>query len=309
MLMKKIILDTDIGSDCDDAGALALLHSLCELDECELLATTHCYSTPYVAGCLDAINTYYGRSVPLGINHSAWLDTEGKYAKALYDHFPHSYPDAKAVPDSVDVIRQTLDKAEDQSVTLVVIGDFRTISRLLYSTPDSFSSLSGKDLIAKKIDRTVIMSGRFYESWPMTIRADDKPDGKIVDWEWNIHGAIAEAQAVCRDWPGTLIFSSYEIGNYIKTMVGFPEKVSLSHPVGLAYEVFNHGKGRCSWDHTAVLEAIRPNQYWNYHEFGKISVDDEGITHWNRTKHGKHSFLLPRLDYEEIRSVIDDLIK
>ncbi len=307
--MKKIILDTDIGGDCDDAGALALLHRLCELGECELLATTHCFSSPYVAGCLDAINSYYGRSVPVGINHQAWQNTEGKYDKALYSSFSHSYPDSKKVPDSVDLIRKILAESEDQSVTLVVIGDMRSIARLLNSSADSFCPMNGKELINKKIDRTVIMGGRFFESWPMIIRADNKPEGKVVDWEWNIHTAIKEAQDVCNNWPGTLIFSSYEIGNYINTMVDFPKKVSSSHPVGMAYEVFNHGKGRCSWDHTVVLEAVRPNQYWSYHEFGKIRVDDEGVTHWYRKENGKHSFLLPKTDYEEIRSVIDELVK
>ena len=54
--MTKILFDTDIGGDCDDAGALAMLHRLCDLGECELLAVTACYASPYVAGCIDAIN-------------------------------------------------------------------------------------------------------------------------------------------------------------------------------------------------------------------------------------------------------------
>lgn len=41
--MKKIIIDTDIGWDCDDAGALALIHSLCNKGEAELLAVTATY--------------------------------------------------------------------------------------------------------------------------------------------------------------------------------------------------------------------------------------------------------------------------
>ena len=34
----KIIFDTDIGGDCDDAGALAMLHRLCDKGEAQLLA-------------------------------------------------------------------------------------------------------------------------------------------------------------------------------------------------------------------------------------------------------------------------------
>ena len=35
----KLILDTDMSGDCDDVGALALLHALVDRGECELLAT------------------------------------------------------------------------------------------------------------------------------------------------------------------------------------------------------------------------------------------------------------------------------
>ena len=65
----KIIFDTDLGGDCDDAGTLAMLHRLCDKGEAELLAVTHCYATPWNAGAIDAINRYYGREVPVGINY------------------------------------------------------------------------------------------------------------------------------------------------------------------------------------------------------------------------------------------------
>lgn len=310
MSKKQIIFDTDIGGDCDDAGALALLHRLCDLGEAELLATTHCYSSPYVAGCLDAINTYYGRQVPVGINHASYTDDEGRYAKALCESFPHRYPShtAATVPDSVALIRQILAKAEEQSVTLVAVGDMRTMARLLRSEGDEASPLSGKELIAAKLDRTVLMGGRFFESWPMPIYADNKIGAKLVDWEWNIHGAIADAKQVCQEWPGTLVFSSYEIGSYIHTMVGYNAKAPVDSPVRMAYDLRVHDKGRCSWDHTAVLEAIRPDTYWHYHAFGRICVDDEGITRWTPSQDCRHTYLLPKVDYEEIRRLIDSLV-
>ena len=55
----KIIFDTDIGGDCDDAGALALIHRLCDKGEAELLAVTHCYNGEYYAGCIDSINRFF----------------------------------------------------------------------------------------------------------------------------------------------------------------------------------------------------------------------------------------------------------
>jgi inosine-uridine nucleoside N-ribohydrolase len=40
----KIILDTDIGPDCDDAGAIAVLHTLATQGAAEILGIAHCTS-------------------------------------------------------------------------------------------------------------------------------------------------------------------------------------------------------------------------------------------------------------------------
>ena len=71
--MLKIIIDTDIGCDCDDAGALAVAHCLEKNGYCNLISMTHC--TSRVDGCcaIDIINRYYGREdIPVGI-----LQTDG----------------------------------------------------------------------------------------------------------------------------------------------------------------------------------------------------------------------------------------
>ncbi|MBQ8344776.1 MAG: nucleoside hydrolase [Clostridia bacterium] len=310
----KIILDTDIGGDCDDAGTLAMLHRLCDRGEAELLAVTHCFASPYVAGCIDAINQFYGREVPIGINYSKKTIERGVYAGELCDHYVTRYPaeyymTPRSAPDTLTVLRKTLAEAEDGSVTLVVTGNLASMAKLVRSGADELSPLTGKELIAQKIIRTVVMGGRFFESWPMTIYPDGNASGNPVTWEWNIKGSgLCDAQTACDEWPGELVFSSYEIGSYIKTMVGYPDRAEKGNPVALAYQIHNHGKGRCSWDQTAMLEAIRPNTYWNYHEFGRITVDDAFVTHWCSDPSRRHTYLLPKIDYEEIRRVIDDLV-
>ena len=63
----SIILDTDMGSDCDDVGALFILHGAVERGEAKLLATMGCISADAIAPCLDAINTWFGRpEIPVG---------------------------------------------------------------------------------------------------------------------------------------------------------------------------------------------------------------------------------------------------
>ncbi|MBO5481145.1 MAG: nucleoside hydrolase [Clostridia bacterium] len=310
----KIIFDTDIGQDCDDAGALALIHRLCDKGEAELLAVTHCCSSPHLAGCIDSINTFYGRKVPIGLNYDREYNYENRYGKELALRFPHDYPVEKYktpnyVEDTLTVIRKTLASAEDASITLVVTGTLASMEKLVESGADEISDLTGIELIQRKIKRTVVMGGRFFESWPMPIYADGCERGQLVTWEWNIKCShLQTAQTVCEKWPNELVFSSYEIGSYIKTMVGYSQRAQKGDPVAYAYDYHNKGRGRCSWDHTAVLEAIRPNTYWNYHAFGKVQIDNELVTHWTADKTGKQTYLLPKVDYEEIRQVIDDLV-
>ena len=63
----KFILDTDMGSDCDDAGALALLHQLSKQGKAEILAVTHCASERTGAVSIKALNDWYGKpDIPIG---------------------------------------------------------------------------------------------------------------------------------------------------------------------------------------------------------------------------------------------------
>ena len=54
-----IILDTDIGPDCDDVGAISVLHALANNGETEILGIMCCTSSQWGAPCINAIKTYY----------------------------------------------------------------------------------------------------------------------------------------------------------------------------------------------------------------------------------------------------------
>ena len=308
-----IIFDTDIGGDCDDAGALAMTHRLCDMGEAELIAVTGCYESPYVAGCIDAINTYYGRRVPVGVNYGtpAYPDT---YTSALCNEFKSAYPaekyDSVKPEDAVRVIRRALAAAEDNSVTLVATGPLSTLARLVKSGADDISPISGEELIARKVLRTVVMGGRFFGTWPMPVMLGDQASVR----EYNIYSDIPAAQTVCDMWPGELVFSSFEIGLWTVTMREYTAKAPKDDPVRRAYEIFeaipgNNERGRQSWDHTAMLYAIRPDAgYYHLHPYGRISVTDEGVTEWKSDDTAKHTYLIPCADYSEIERVIDSLV-
>ena len=62
-----IIFDTDMDTDCDDVGALAMLHALADMGEVTILATPVSSKFPYSVPCTEAINKYYGPGdLPIG---------------------------------------------------------------------------------------------------------------------------------------------------------------------------------------------------------------------------------------------------
>ena len=58
--IKNVILDTDIGPDCDDAAALALTTIYTRKSGAQLLGVTHCTSCPWGVGAIRAILKWYG---------------------------------------------------------------------------------------------------------------------------------------------------------------------------------------------------------------------------------------------------------
>src|ERR1044071_5503580 len=80
----RLILDTDMDSDCDDAGALAMLHALADDGEVVLLgiavSSHHAWSPPST----DAINTWYGRpAIPIGAPKGHAAQSQSKFARAI----------------------------------------------------------------------------------------------------------------------------------------------------------------------------------------------------------------------------------
>lgn len=299
----SILYDMDMSGDCTNYGALAILHELCNRGEARLLATTICYDTVFGASCTDTLNKYYHREVPVGILHAHKLQQLTKFLEIVAGQCESRYLDGEPVPDAVDVSRRALAQEPDGSVTYVVCGSLSTAAALLDSEPDDISPLNGMELVSRKINAIYIMGGKFNAY-------DDK-----LHPEYNITLCIPGAKRVCEAWPGKVVFSAYEIGERILSFADFTMNGPKEHPARLAYEVYDLDKehdtrsGRYSWDHTAVLAAVRPDRgYWDEHPYGRITVSDEGYTSWHAEENVKQTYLLPKLPPEEIGKVIDELI-
>ena len=179
-----ILVDTDMGSDCDDAGALALLHRYADLGDAEILGCIYSSGkVPYGAGIIDAINTYYGRSdLPIGACHDPdFGDPEDKMlaAKLAADRaaYGHRIVKNEEVPEMTRLARELLAGQPDGSVTYLSIGHLKGLHDLLLSPPDEVSPLSGRELIAAKVKVWVAM-GALHA----------KAGGPEYRFDWNFTG-------------------------------------------------------------------------------------------------------------------------
>ena len=127
--MVKVFLDTDIGPDCDDAGALQLLHTLCAQGRAQLLGVTHCTSNPHGLPAVSVINRHNGREVSLGTTRrTGFLPDGDKYNRALDEQYDHEFKDGRKQRDAREVFKEVIAAQDDQSVTVVAIGPLNNIA-------------------------------------------------------------------------------------------------------------------------------------------------------------------------------------
>jgi inosine-uridine nucleoside N-ribohydrolase len=149
----KIIFDTDLGPDYDDVGALAFLHAMADSGKAEILATVSSNKHELVVPSIEVINTYFGRpDLPLGApkSNGPSMGSGQHWADSIVAKYPHRLKSTSEAEDAVAVYRRILNGQPDQSVTIVTVGFLTNLANLLESKPDSYSNLSGEELVARR---------------------------------------------------------------------------------------------------------------------------------------------------------------
>jgi len=223
--MVKIILDTDMSTDVDDAGALATLHALADNGEAEILAIMHNTGHPLGVPVIEIINRFYGRPLlPIGALKTDFDNEAARpYLTALVENFPSKITRDSA-PDATALYRQILASQPDSSVVIVSIGFMTNFRALLESGPDEFSPLDGTELVLQKVKELVVQGGAYPES--------NRPT-----WNFAHADAVPYTQFVVENWPAPITFLGYEIGIGIKTGAQF-ENSPDDNPLKLAYYNF-----------------------------------------------------------------------
>jgi hypothetical protein len=281
-----IILDTDMGPDVDDAGALALLHILARRKPVRLLAVTHCTSNPYGCGCISAINTAYGQpDVPIGTwEEPGFLNDGLLYNRFLAEHYPNRFQKSPCTSGAGRILEEALSSVEDHSAVLTAIGPLNNIGRFL-------SSARGRELAGRKLKQVAAMAGGL-----------ERP-------EWNVQMDIPAARktfSALEELGVPVVLSPYETGLPIITGRSWGN-LPPEHPVSKAYSLYSP-QGRPSWDLTAVWAAIQgPEPFFTLSEPGRITVEADGFTRFSPLPQGNVRLLLNREDPARTGAYFDSL--
>lgn len=290
----SVILDTDMDSDVDDVGALAMLHTYERMQKARILGVIVTSDEEHSAACTDALNTWFGRpNLPIGVSQRDSLKSFSKYTEKIAQRFPHQVTNRTA-EDGTVVYRRLLASQPDHSVVIITIGHLTSLSRLLNSPADAISPLTGQELVAKKVSRWSCMGGQF-------------PQGK----EANFYRPDPASTVAClARWKLPVTFAGWEVGNVLVTGgESFRKRCPKNSPVYQAYELYNSFKGRASWDQVAVLEAVEgAKPYFEVIRNGHCAVSVDGSNEWKSTPGFNHAYLQIKAPAEPIQQRIEGLM-
>ncbi|MBF0431003.1 MAG: hypothetical protein HQK83_06970 [Fibrobacteria bacterium] len=305
-IAQKVIFETDMESDIDDAGALAMLHAMADNGECEIIAVMHNTSDPYGPGVIDAINTWYYRpDIPIGKYpiddaYSVTFGGESRYTEAVSKDstFPKDIFTRDDVPDAVEVYKQMLPDQPDSSIIIISVGWQMNLRRL---HEDSL----GRVLIEKKVKQLVIMGGRWNPS--------GKPHMNLAGRSNEVPVAAKAGEYVVNKWPTPVLYLG------IGAIPGFAgsdlEQEPYENPVRRCYEyAIEHSRFNLNWEHhtadqSTILLALRGvGEYWTLIDEGIPTMYWDGsawMTKWDSSPDSHHTAVTKVSDKAKLAEATD----
>ena len=295
---QRVIFDTDVGGDVDDAGALAVLHALADRGEIELLAMGvvigHEAAVPYV----HAVNTWYGRpDLPIGTIKGNAPYARDEYMVPIVATYPYVLT-RETAPDVVELYRRVLASQPDRSVTLITVGPATNIYNLLKSEPDEHSPLNGVELMRRKI-KIYVAGGNGNGGLP---------EGKCgFNYYMDLEAARGELAMLPSEFP--TVFAG---GSGLKLSVGSAlRQARPDHIIRRSYEAYYKGvaKDRFSWDQQRVLYGARPSSrhLWDRSPTGTIDLGADSILTFRPTPDRNRAYGYVN-DLEAMKSTLNELM-
>lgn len=284
----RLIVETDMGNDIDDALAFDLIYKAVDDSQIELLAVgNHKYSST-ATEYIDILNTWYGYpATPLAASPTPVLNDHAPdytlpVSRMRTAHGSPAFTRSKRpseIEEPVALYRRILAAQPDSSVTVLSLGFATELAKLLESPADTLSPLTGCELVARKVKLLSIMAGSYGEKQ----RA-----------EYNVVNDIPAMRRLFDQWDTPIVQNPFELGkrivypgSAIENGFGWTER----HPVVEGYRNYHPMPyDRPTWDLLSVVYLIRPDLF-TVSEPGRITVDSLGYTRFAPDPQGRHVWL------------------
>lgn len=284
----RLIVETDMGNDIDDALAFDLIYKAMDDGRVELLAVGNHKLSPSATDYIDILNTWYGYpATPLAASPTpVFNDHAPDYTlpvcRMLSADGSPAFARSKSprqIEEPVALYRRILAAQPDSSVTVLSLGFATELAKLLESPADSLSPLTGRELVASKVKLLSIMAGSY---------------GERQRAEYNVVNDIPAMRRLFDKWDTPIVQNPFELGkrivypgSAIENGFGWTEL----HPVVEGYRRYHPMPyDRPTWDLLSVVYLIRPDLF-TVSEPGRITVDSLGYTRFAPDPQGRHVWL------------------
>jgi len=259
----KVILDTDIGGDIDDAWALAFVISH---NNFEPLGITICDgNTPARAKIACKLLHLTGRrDIPVAVGRKTHNKIDHQFSWA--EDFEAYQPIAKT---AADFLVETI-KRHPGEVTLIAVGPLQNVADALRQEPN----------LGKYVKRVVLMSGCIYGTADKTSPVP----------EWNVVSSTADAQLVYgAGLPLTIV--PLDSTTHVQLKDEERERVrqyasALTYSLECLYRLWlssPHSRMTLH-DQLAVAETANPKAFFGRQETLPLLVDEQGYTRIDRAR-------------------------
>lgn len=294
---KTLLLDTDIGPDCDDAGAIKVMAHLAKRYGVSVGAVVSCTSSPFGASCAEALCRHEGLDVGIfAENTRPYLLTHERFRK--YDRFiSERFGVKRDYMGSTEAYRRTLASLADGGAVIVAIGPLATLAQLLVSTPDECSPLSGVELFRRKVSAVVIMGGKY-------------PEG----CEWNLGVDPVSANLFFEKCPAPMIFSDFDVGYTVRCGFRTPPVNAEQDPFWHAYRLWCEGADgepqlNAAYDLTAVHFAFEGESEWfGLSDTERFEIREDGTNRFVPSPDGNCRRIVKRVPDEVLVQMYEQIL-
>jgi hypothetical protein len=301
----QLIVDTDLGFDVDDVGALAVANHLADIGKCDILGVVHNTAFYEGIGGVDVVNDWYNRSgdqdkLRLGAYTGQWGSSGGQdaYTTTIEHDFPAAVSNYDEVPSAVDAYTAMLSGAANGSVVIASIGELTNLRDILKAEPELFGA---------KVKAIYYMDGGY------NFGCGDSDGSGWSPWLGSTEDCDGAAQYVIEHVPNATVKQVFSLnGGDVYTGSRFNgEDGCGAGPVKEAYQIWTNYGSRPSWDPITVYLAVMGDEsLWSANTAETTTVDYYGRETYD-TSNTSHNMYQSWVDSDhngDVTKLLDDLM-